>query len=86
MGSKSVVDLIEASSGVHFSGFHMDSLEQGVKEMDLSMSSATENMHRQPFVIGKCLKKYMKISFNFLRGSKGWCMCYLHWNYRKEFL
>uniref|UniRef100_A0A2N9GYZ0 uridine/cytidine kinase n=1 Tax=Fagus sylvatica TaxID=28930 RepID=A0A2N9GYZ0_FAGSY len=52
MGSKSVVDLIEASSGVHFSGFHMDSLEQGVKEMDLSMSSATENMHRQPFVIG----------------------------------
>jgi len=53
--SKSVVDLIEASSGVHFSGFHMDSLEQGVKEMELTTASATEELHKQPFVIGKCL-------------------------------
>ncbi|XP_075671785.1 uridine kinase-like protein 3 isoform X3 [Castanea sativa] len=50
--SKSVVDLIEASSGVHFSGFHMDSLEQGVKEMELTTASATEDLHKQPFVIG----------------------------------
>lgn len=50
--SKSVVDLIEASSGVHFSGFHMDSLEQGVKEMELTTASATEELHKQPFVIG----------------------------------
>lgn len=54
MGSKSVADLIEASSGVHFSGFHMDSLEQTINAMELPTTSATENLHKQPFVIGKC--------------------------------
>lgn len=73
--SKSVVDLIEASSGVHFSGFHMDSLEQGVKEMELTTASATEELHKQPFVIGKFMWKYMQISYNFLRCGKRWCMC-----------
>lgn len=53
MGSKSVVDLMEASSGAHFSGFHMDTLKQRIKEIDTSTTSATENMHKQPFVIGK---------------------------------
>ncbi|XP_042950458.1 uridine kinase-like protein 3 isoform X1 [Carya illinoinensis] len=52
MGSKSVVDLMEASSGAHFSGFHMDTLKQRIKEIDTSTTSATENMHKQPFVIG----------------------------------
>lgn len=53
MGSKSAVDLMEASSGAHFSGFHMDTLKQRIKEIDASTASATENMHKQPFVIGK---------------------------------
>lgn len=53
MDSKSVVDLIEASSGVHFSGFHMDGLEQRNTEVEQPTTSATDNFHKQPFVIGK---------------------------------
>ncbi|KAH7545441.1 hypothetical protein FEM48_Zijuj01G0094300 [Ziziphus jujuba var. spinosa] len=52
MDSKSVVDLIEASSGVHFSGFHMDGLEQRNTEVEQPTTSATDNFHKQPFVIG----------------------------------
>ncbi|KAB1215027.1 Uridine kinase-like protein 3 [Morella rubra] len=52
MGSTSVVDLIEASSGVHFSGFHMDALKQRIKEIEVPTTSATEDLHKQPFVIG----------------------------------
>ncbi|XP_048425945.1 uridine kinase-like protein 3 [Pyrus x bretschneideri] len=51
MGSNSVVDMIEASSGVHFSGFHMDGLEQRQK-VEQPTTSARGNMHKQPFVIG----------------------------------
>lgn len=53
MDSKTVVDMIEASSGVHFSGFHMDGLEVRNKETGQPTISAAENLHRQPFVIGK---------------------------------
>ncbi|XP_040988905.1 uridine kinase-like protein 3 isoform X2 [Juglans microcarpa x Juglans regia] len=52
MASKSVMDLMEASSGVHFSGFHMDALKQRIKDIEAPTTSATENMHKQPFVIG----------------------------------
>ncbi|KAJ0101217.1 hypothetical protein Patl1_03780 [Pistacia atlantica] len=52
MGSKSVVDMIEASSGVHFSGFHMNGLEARNTEMGYATTSTPENMHKQPFVIG----------------------------------
>lgn len=51
MDSKSVVDMIEASSGPHFSGFHMD----GLQPRDLAeqpSTSVTENMPKEPFVIG----------------------------------
>ena len=51
MDSKSVVDLIEASSGVHFSGFHMNGLQRH-SEVDQPSATATERMHSQPFVIG----------------------------------
>ncbi|EOY11921.1 Uridine kinase-like 3 isoform 3 [Theobroma cacao] len=51
MGSKSVEDMIEASTGVHFSGFHMDGLESRNIEKPTT-SPATENLHKQPFVIG----------------------------------
>lgn len=51
MDSKSVVDMIEASSGVHFSGFHMDALESAIIEKSTT-SPPTDNMHKQPFVIG----------------------------------
>lgn len=51
MGSKSVEDMIEASSGVHFSGFHMDGLESNHIEKPTT-SPAAENLHKQPFVIG----------------------------------
>ncbi|CAM8941214.1 unnamed protein product [Rhodiola kirilowii] len=46
MDSKSVVDMIEASSRVHFSGFHMNGVGERTTEM--------ENVSRQPFVIGVC--------------------------------
>lgn len=54
MDSKSVVDLIEASSGVHFSGFHMNGLveQRHSSEVEQPTTSATENIHMHPFVIG----------------------------------
>ncbi|XP_021675919.2 uridine kinase-like protein 3 isoform X3 [Hevea brasiliensis] len=52
MDSKSVVDMIEASSGVHFSGFHMDALESRNTEMGQPTTSASEKIYKQPFVIG----------------------------------
>ncbi|XP_065861610.1 uridine kinase-like protein 3 [Euphorbia lathyris] len=52
MDSKSVVDMIEASSGVHFSGFHMDGLESRNIETGQPTTSSTESMYKQPFVIG----------------------------------
>ncbi|KAK3200073.1 hypothetical protein Dsin_023488 [Dipteronia sinensis] len=52
MGSKSVVDMIEASSGVHFSGFHMDNLEVRNTETGQPTTSAADNVLKQPFVIG----------------------------------
>ncbi|XVF70945.1 hypothetical protein PTKIN_Ptkin11bG0203000 [Pterospermum kingtungense] len=51
MGSKSVEDMIEASSGVHFSGFHMDGLQLRHIEKPTA-SPSNENVHKQPFVIG----------------------------------
>ncbi|PKI64115.1 hypothetical protein CRG98_015459 [Punica granatum] len=51
MDSKSVVDMIEASSGAHFSGFHMNGLQRTVAAEQPSTSSP-DNMHKQPFVIG----------------------------------
>ncbi|KAF9667184.1 hypothetical protein SADUNF_Sadunf16G0306600 [Salix dunnii] len=52
MDSKSVEDMIEASSGVHFSGFHMDALEMRNTEVGQLTTSAAEEMCKQPFVIG----------------------------------
>ncbi|KAG6794271.1 hypothetical protein POTOM_003513 [Populus tomentosa] len=52
MDSKSVEDMIEASSGVHFSGFHMDGLEMTNTEVGQPTTSAAEEMCKQPFVIG----------------------------------
>ncbi|XP_057983102.1 uridine kinase-like protein 3 [Malania oleifera] len=52
MDSKSVVDMIESSSGVHFSGFHLDGLEARNSETEQPTTSATEHVHKQPFVIG----------------------------------
>ncbi|KAK8602731.1 hypothetical protein V6N13_084935 [Hibiscus sabdariffa] len=51
MGSKSVEDMIEALSGVHFSGFHMKGLEPRNAEK-LTTSLGAQNVHKQPFVIG----------------------------------
>ncbi|CAL5405246.1 unnamed protein product [Camellia sinensis] len=49
--SKSVVDFIETSSGVHFSGFHLDRLEPGNSEVDQPTTSTAEHVHKQPFFI-----------------------------------
>lgn len=59
MGSKSVVDMIEASSEVHFSGFHMDGLDARNTETGHATTSTPENMHKQPFVIGKGCHKIL---------------------------
>ncbi|PSS05998.1 Uracil phosphoribosyltransferase [Actinidia chinensis var. chinensis] len=50
--SESIADLIEASSGVHFSGLHLDGLEPRYPEGKQMTTSAGEHMHKQPFVIG----------------------------------
>ncbi|KAJ6332516.1 hypothetical protein OIU77_008565 [Salix suchowensis] len=52
MDVKSVEDMIEASSGVHFSGFHMNGLELRNTEVGQRTTLAAEEMHKQPFVIG----------------------------------
>lgn len=52
MDAKSVVDLIESSSEVHFSGFHMDALEEINAGTQPPTTSATDHMYNQPFVIG----------------------------------
>ncbi|XP_011037766.1 PREDICTED: uridine kinase-like protein 4 isoform X2 [Populus euphratica] len=52
MGAKSVEDMIEASSGVHFSGFHMNGLELRSTQVGQPTTLAAEEMHKQPFVIG----------------------------------
>lgn len=50
MGSKSVVDMIEASSRVHYSGFHMNGVEPRSSLQETTCASA--DIQRQPFVIG----------------------------------
>lgn len=52
MGSKSVEDLLEASTGVHFSGFHLDTLDSRNLEVEQPTTSAAESVPKQPFVIG----------------------------------
>lgn len=59
MGStpKSVVDMIEASSKVHYSGFHMNGHINGVEpacalQGTTSASVSSSDIQRQPFVIG----------------------------------
>ncbi|KAG8385987.1 hypothetical protein BUALT_Bualt03G0102200 [Buddleja alternifolia] len=51
MGSTAVEDLIEASSGVHFSGFHLENTDLSTLEVEQPTTSTTENL-KQPFVIG----------------------------------
>lgn len=51
MGSKSVEDLMVSNSEVHFSGFHMDGLEQRKAGTEQPTTSAND-MYKQPFVIG----------------------------------
>lgn len=51
MGTKSVVDLMESSSEVHFSGVYMDGIEQRNAGAEQPTTSATD-MNKQPFVIG----------------------------------
>ncbi|CAH8392228.1 unnamed protein product [Eruca vesicaria subsp. sativa] len=52
--SESVVDMIEASSKVHYSGFHMNGHINGVEPSALhgTTSPASADIQRQPFVIG----------------------------------
>lgn len=54
MGSKSVVDMIEAASGVHFSGLHVNGHMNGLEPRAVKdTTSASEYIQRQPFVIGQ---------------------------------
>ncbi|XP_052207133.1 uridine kinase-like protein 3 isoform X2 [Diospyros lotus] len=50
--SKSVADLIEASSGTHYSGFHLGGLKSGKTQVEQPTTSSPEHFHTQPFVIG----------------------------------
>ncbi|XP_073004421.1 uridine kinase-like protein 4 [Typha latifolia] len=51
MGSKSVDGLLVDSSGAHFTGIHVDEPERRDFE-EQPTTSATENGHREPFIIG----------------------------------
>ncbi|KAA3486946.1 uridine kinase-like protein 5 [Gossypium australe] len=51
MDSRSVEDMIEGSSGFHFSGFHMDGSKLNNIEKPTT-TLAIENVHKQPFIIG----------------------------------
>lgn len=55
MGSNSVVDMIQASSKVHFSGFHVNGHVNGLAQKAVSKEtiSASGEIQRQPFVIGQ---------------------------------
>ncbi|XP_019183125.1 PREDICTED: uridine kinase-like protein 4 [Ipomoea nil] len=50
MGSKAVEDMIEASSGAHFSGFHLQG--PNATEVEQPTTSMRGNVPKQPFVIG----------------------------------
>ncbi|KAL9230050.1 hypothetical protein vseg_005443 [Gypsophila vaccaria] len=52
MGSHSVADMIEASSGVHFSGFHLNGRESQKPVFEQPTTSTAEHFYNQPFVIG----------------------------------
>ncbi|KAL0835052.1 hypothetical protein Bca101_086941 [Brassica carinata] len=54
MGSNSVADMIQASSKVHFSGFHVNGHVNGLEQKAVSKEtiSASGEIQRQPFVIG----------------------------------
>lgn len=52
MDSKDGIDLIEASSRAHYSGFHLNDLEPRYLELEQPTTSTTGNMGKQPFVIG----------------------------------
>ena len=51
MGSKIVDELLETSTGVHFSRLRLDGVEQSNCETEQPTTS-TANGHREPFVIG----------------------------------
>ncbi|KAL2332865.1 hypothetical protein Fmac_014078 [Flemingia macrophylla] len=51
MDAKAAVDLMESSSEVHFSGFHMNGFEQRKAIIEQPTTSETD-MYKQPFVIG----------------------------------
>ncbi|XP_068636434.1 uridine kinase-like protein 3 isoform X2 [Aristolochia californica] len=52
MGSNSVEDLLEAATGIHFSGFHMNDLEARKLSVEQPTTSTDASTHTQPFVIG----------------------------------
>ncbi|KAL5972401.1 hypothetical protein ACLOJK_041655 [Asimina triloba] len=52
MGSKSVEDLLEASAGVHFSGFHFDDLKLRNSVVEQPTTSVAESVNKEPFFIG----------------------------------
>ncbi|XP_031480922.1 uridine kinase-like protein 4 [Nymphaea colorata] len=52
MGSEDVVELLEKSSGPHFSGFHLDGINGLNSQEEQPTTSKTESMHKQPFIIG----------------------------------
>lgn len=58
MATKSAVDLMESSSEIHFSGFHLDGLELRKAGTEQPTTSATD-MNKQPFVIGVFLHRKM---------------------------
>lgn len=51
MGSKTVEELLETSTGVHFSGLRLDEMEKRNHGIEQPTTS-TANGHREPFVIG----------------------------------
>lgn len=75
MDSKSVEDMIEGSSGFHFSGFHMDGSKLNNIEKPTT-TLAIENGHKQPFIIGKfehCNCYYSCHLLDAIMIKSSWC-------------
>ncbi|XP_076926293.1 uridine kinase-like protein 4 [Bidens hawaiensis] len=52
MGSTPVEYVIESSSNAHFSGFHMDGMQEKNSQAGQATTSVNDNVHKQPFIIG----------------------------------
>lgn len=72
MGSNAVDDLIEASSGVHYSGFHME--QPRTQEIEQPTTSIDDSFHKQPFIIGMYIYIFKKKLYTGISLAVTWAL------------